>query len=59
MARLDEDTNALLYRDFKTGEKHHIPNANILLSYIKERTDAKGKFPFLITPQILDDLYNN
>ena len=58
LSRLDEDTNKLLYRDFNTGEKHHIPNANMLLDYVKKRTDDTGRFPFLITPQILDDLYN-
>lgn len=58
LTRLDEDTNELFYRDFRTGEKHRIQNANMLLDYVKKRTDAKGRFPFLITPQILDDLYN-
>ncbi|MGD9346976.1 MAG: hypothetical protein PVH84_13995 [Candidatus Aminicenantes bacterium] len=58
LARLDKDTNELLYRDFKTGEKHHIHSTKKLLDYIKKRTDDTGRFPFLITPQILDDLYN-
>ena len=58
LARLDKDTNELLYRDFNTGEKHHIPDANMLLDYVKKGSDNTGRFPFLITPQILDDLYN-
>jgi hypothetical protein len=55
---LDEDTNELLYRDFETGKKQHLPSIEKLVHYIKKRTDPAGRFPFLITPQILDDLYN-
>jgi hypothetical protein len=58
IARLDEAANELLYRDYKTGQKHHIPSPNRLIDYVKKRVDETGRFPFLITPQILDDLYN-
>lgn len=58
ITRLDEATGELLYRDFKSGEKRHIPSSNKLLDFVKKRTDAEGRLPFLITPQILDDLYN-
>jgi hypothetical protein len=58
LTRLDEDTNELLYRDFETGKKQHLPSIEKLVHYIKKRTDPAGRFPFLITPQILDDLYN-
>jgi hypothetical protein len=59
LTRLDEDTNELLYRDFETGEKHYLPSIEKLLDYINKKADHTGRFPFLITPQILDDLYNN
>ncbi len=58
LTRLDEETNELLYRDFKTGAKHHLPSMERLFVYIKNKTNAAGRFPYLITPQILDDLYN-
>ena len=58
LTRLDEDSNELLYRDFETGKKHHLPSIEKLSDYIKKKADQTGKFPFLITPQILDDLYN-
>ena len=50
IARLDEDTDALLYKDYETGEKHQIPNSNKLTDYVKKRTDTTGRLPFLITP---------
>jgi hypothetical protein len=58
ISRLDEATDELLYRDYETGKKRHIPTPNKLIDYVKKRTDVKGRLPFLITPQILDDLYN-
>lgn len=58
MTRIDEETNKLLYRDFNTGEKHPLPSLERLSDYIKKRANPEGRFPFLITPQILDDLYN-
>lgn len=58
IARLDEAADELLYKDYETGEKHHLPTPNKLMDFVKKRIDPEGRFPFLITPQIIDDLYN-
>jgi len=58
LSRLDKDANELLFRDFKTGKKHHLPSKENLIAFVKKKTDSVGRLPFLITPQILDDLYN-